>query len=189
MLLYFAFDVDVSASASLCCFSCAAAFCSICGCFWGRRPLNPTLAALETFQNVKNNETIDETPLTSEMSRTFFQKKSILYPKKFTLVFCIPKKRLLYLSKKAHPMICCHARRAPCGATIHTAHVPFKIFCQHNDGYRIQNVWLDGVTQIRRTPFFSAERIGNEVNQSNMTTTESHEKTSMRRSEHAHSCP
>ena len=89
---------------------CAAIFCCFCGCFLGRRQLNPTLAAL-TFQNVNNNFAIDETPLTPENvknnflypEKKFVSQKRLWCPKKSPLVFCIHPKRLLYQKKKHIP--------------------------------------------------------------------------------------
>ena len=100
-------------SAALCCFSCFGCCCFLLllRLLFGSPTVEPHPCRL-TFQNVNNNSTIDETPLTSENVNNNFlypekknilypQKKRLLYPKKITLVFCIPKKDFC-TPKKAH---------------------------------------------------------------------------------------
>ena len=73
----------------LLCFFCLSCF----SCLLGRRPLKNRPLPLLTFQNVNNNKTIDETPLTSENVKNNF----CVSPKKHFVSqkdFCISKKSL-----------------------------------------------------------------------------------------------
>ena len=113
---------DFPVVCAFCCFCCS--FCCLCCCFllllrllFGSPTVEPPPLPLLTFQSVKNNFTIDETPWTSENVKNIFciPKKAFcipkkdfcihqkdLCPKKITLVFCIPKKDFC-TPKKSHP--------------------------------------------------------------------------------------
>ena len=92
LLMLFPVWLLFGALCCLCCFPVMCALCCFCGCFFGSPTIEPHWPLL-TFQNVKNNSTIDKTPLISENVKNNFciPKKSFCIQKKS---FCIPKKSL-----------------------------------------------------------------------------------------------
>ena len=89
----------------------SSAFCCFCGLLFGSPTVEPPPWPLLTFQNVNNNFTIYETPLTSENVKNNFlyPEQIILYPEKRS--FCFNKKSLwsfvsqkkTFVPKKSHP--------------------------------------------------------------------------------------
>ena len=66
----------------------------------GLPPLENPPLPLVTFQNVKNNFTIDKTPLTWEkVKNKFLYPEKNLWSQKSPLVFCIPKKTFVHPKK------------------------------------------------------------------------------------------
>ena len=78
----------------LCCFCCCFVVAAALAAAFGSPTVEPHPCRFQTFKNVKNNFTIDETPLTSEKvkNKIFVSRKNILHPKKKALVS--PKKAL-----------------------------------------------------------------------------------------------